>query len=472
MRTTKIVATLGPSTDNPEILRRLFEAGVDVFRLNASHGTQDDHARRIGNVRELEKELGRHVGVLLDLQGPKIRLGTFTAGSVTLENGQRFSITTQPLEGSDQIASTTYPDLARDVKPGDPILLADGSVELRVLSTDGITAKCEVVNGGRVSDRKGINLPGVTISTPSLSKKDINDAHFGVSQEVDFFALSFVRQAKDVLRLRHLLEEVDATQPIIAKIEKPEGYQNLDAILEESDGVMVARGDLGVEMALEKVPAIQKDIIHRARRCGRFVITATQMLESMIESPVPTRAEVSDIANAIYDGTSAVMLSAETSAGKYPIESVRMMARIAHETDCAFRTSGFSETLMPAGCTTPEIIADAAYQAARSAGVSALVVGTTSGATARLVARYRPPVPIYAFTSNVSVVRQLSAIYGVTPILAPSLASTDDMLHNMERTLLESGLVKAGDQVIFVAGQPVNQRGTTNMLKLHRVTNS
>ncbi len=470
MRTTKIVATLGPSTDKPGILRKLFEAGVDVFRLNASHGTQDDHERRVRSVRELETELGRQAGVLFDLQGPKIRLGTFKTGCVMLEDGRRFSISTRPVEGTEEIAATSYADLARDVKPGDPILLADGSVELRVLSTDGITAKCEIVHGGPVSDRKGINLPGVTISTPSLSKKDISDAHFGVSKGVDFFALSFVRQGKDVLRLRHLLEEVDATQPIVAKIEKPEGYSNLDAILDESDGVMVARGDLGVEMALEKVPAIQKDIIHRARRRGRFVITATQMLESMIESPVPTRAEVSDIANAIYDGTSAVMLSAETSAGKYPIESVRMMARIAHETDCAIRTGGFTEIALPAGCTTPEIIADAAYRAARSAGVSALAVGTTSGETARLVARYRPPVPIFAFTSNVSVVRQLSAIYGVIPILAPAYASTDDMLHNMERTLVESGRVQPGDQVIFVAGQPVNQRGSTNMLKLHRVS--
>jgi pyruvate kinase len=469
MRSTKIVATLGPSTDAPEILRKLFEAGVDVFRLNASHGTQDDHSRRVRSVRELEAELGRQVGILLDLQGPKIRLGTFKSGGVTLEDGRIFSITTQLLDGTEDIASTTYADLARDVKPGDPILVADGTVELRVLASDGVTAKCEVVHGGPVSDRKGINLPGVAISTPSLSKKDISDAHFGVQQQVDFFALSFVRQGKDVLRLRHLLEEQDATQPIIAKIEKPEGYQNLDDILEESDGVMVARGDLGVEMALEKVPAIQKDIIHRARRRGRFVVTATQMLESMVENAVPTRAEVSDIANAIYDGTSAVMLSAETSAGKYPIESARVMARIANETDTALRASGFNEIAMPAGCSIPEIIADAAYRAARSAGVSALVVGTTSGSTARLVARYRPLVPIYAFTTNTNVARQLSAIYGVNAILAPAFASTDEMLHNMERTLLETRRVKPGDHVIFVAGQPVNQRGSTNMLKLHRV---
>jgi pyruvate kinase len=471
MRKTKIVATLGPASDSPGKLRKLFEAGVDVFRLNASHGTQEDHARRIKNVRELEVELGRHTGILLDLQGPKIRLGTFKDGGCVLQDGSHFSITTEPVEGTDAIVSTSYLDLARDVKPGDPILVADGTVILRVLSSDGITAHCEVVNGGPVSDRKGVNLPGVAVSTPSLSKKDIADAHFGVRQGVDFFALSFVRQAKDVLRLRHLLEEVDATQPIIAKIEKPEGYQNLEAILEESDGVMVARGDLGVEMAMEKVPAIQKHIIKRARLKGKFVITATQMLESMVESPVPTRAEVSDIANAIYDGTSAVMLSAETSAGRFPIEAVKVMARIALETDRALRLTGYSETQMPEAPSIPEIVADAAFRAARCAGVVALAVGTSSGATARLLARYQPPVPIYAFTSNEMVVRQLSIIYGVSGVLMPEYHSTDDMLSSMELILVASGRVKPGEGVVFVAGQPVNQRGSTNMIKLHRLNN-
>jgi pyruvate kinase len=470
MRTTKIVATLGPASDSPERLRKLFEAGVDVFRLNASHGTHEDHATRIKNVRALELELGRHTGILLDLQGPKIRLGTFKEGGCVLRDGARFSITTQAVEGSCEIASTTYVDLAKDVKPGDPILVADGTVILKVLSTDGVTAECEVVHGGPISDRKGINLPGVAISTPSLSKKDIADAHFGVKQGVDFFALSFVRQAKDILRLRHLLEGVDATQPIIAKIEKPEGYQNLEAILEESDGVMVARGDLGVEMALEKVPAIQKHIIERARLKGKFVITATQMLESMIENPVPTRAEVSDIANAIYDGTSAVMLSAETSAGKFPIEAVKVMARIALETNNSLRQSGYSDTPMPDTPSTPEIIADAAFRAAQCAGVVALAVGTSTGATARLLARYQPPVPIYAFASSETVVRQMSIVYGVTGIVMPEYNSTDDMLSSMELILVATGRVKPGEGVVFVAGQPVNQRGSTNMIKLHHVT--
>jgi pyruvate kinase len=448
----------------------MFDAGVDVFRLNASHGTQEDHARRIQAVRQLAKEMGRNAGILLDLQGPKIRLGTFVNGGCYLEDGSVFTITTHAVEGTCERACTGYSEFARDVKAGDPVLLADGAVQLEVLATDGIAARCKVVHGGRISDRKGINLPGVKVSIPSLSKKDAADAHFGVEQGVDFIALSFVRTGKDVMRLRHLLDEVDAKQPIIAKIEKPEAFQNLDSILEEADGVMVARGDLGVEMPLEKVPMMQKAIIERTRQYGKFVITATQMLESMIENPLPTRAEVSDIANAIYDGTSALMLSAETSTGKYPIESVKMMSKIARETESAVRGQGFKEVQLISELTTPHIVADAAYHAARYAGVSALVVGTTSGSTARLLARYRPPVPVYAFTSNERVARELSIVYGVQAIVAPASESTDDMLFGMEQMLIKSGCVRPGESVVFVAGQPVNQPGSTNMLKLHMVS--
>jgi pyruvate kinase len=470
MRATKIVATLGPSTDSDHVLRKLFEAGVDVFRLNASHGVQADLERRIESVRQLSAEYGTNPGILLDLQGPKIRLGTFPNGPYILQDGGIFTITTQQVEGNAEIASTNYAELARDVKPGDPILLADGTVQLRVLSSDGTAVRSVVVSGGAISDRKGINLPGVHISTPALSKKDISDAHFGVQHGVDFFALSFIRNARDVLRLRHLLEEVDAKQPIIAKIEKPEGWQNLDSILEECEGVMVARGDLGVEMAAEKVPAIQKAIIERSRKRGKFVITATQMLESMIEHPMPTRAEVSDVANAIYDGTSAVMLSAETSAGKHPVESVKVMARIACETENSLQKQGFPDVWRQEDLSIPEIIADAAYHSARCAGVVALAVGTTTGASARLLARYRPPVPIYAFTSSEIVARQLSVVYGVQAILTPALISTDQMLLEMERLLVETGRVRAGDNIVFVAGQPVGLGGSTNMLKLHRIT--
>ena len=472
MRKTKIVATLGPSTDSVDLVRKLFFAGVNVFRLNASHGTQEDHGRRIEMVRQVSAETGIQAGILLDLQGPKIRLGRFENGGCRLEEGSVFTITTEEVMGTPEIASTTYPEFARDVKPGNQVLLADGAFQLEVLSTDGVAARCRVIHGGWISDRKGINLPGVNVSAVALSKKDIADAHFGIKQGVDFIALSFVRTSKDVLRLRHLLDECEAALPIIAKIEKPEAWQNLDSIIEEADGVMVARGDLGVEMALERVPMIQKAIIERCRHYGRFVITATQMLESMIENPLPTRAEVSDIANAIYDGTSALMLSAETSAGRYPIEAVKMMSKIATETEGELDKRPRKPVKLAANPSVPEVISDAAFHVARTAEVTAIVVGTSTGQTARLLARYRPAIPIFAFTSSESVARQLSIIHGVETIIAPAGQSTDRMLQDMELALIRTGRVKPGDNVVFLTGQPPHQSGTTNMLNLHRVSSS
>jgi pyruvate kinase len=466
MRNTKVVATLGPASTDPEILRRLFDAGVNVFRLNASHGTPEEHVARIMNVRLMAAGRGVHVGLLLDLQGPKIRLGQFENGGCTLENQARFTITTEPIVGNCERASTVYSSFARDVKPGDRVLLADGAVELKVLSTNGVEAVCEVVSGGRVSDRKGINLPGVQVSTPSLTKKDMADLRAGLDAGIDMVALSFVRKRDDLLRLRHFLEEHEAQLPIIAKIEKPEAWTRLDEILDEADGVMVARGDLGVEMALEKVPFIQKQIIHRARARGRFVITATQMLESMIENPVPTRAEVSDVANAIYDGTDAVMLSAETSAGKFPVEAARMMTRIAHEAEASMHGAEWqaSESQKQA-----EIIANAACRVANVSGAKAIVVFTATGSSARLVSRTRPPMPVYAFTRSASVARQLSVIYGLHAIESPQHTSTDEMMAAMNELLLKQAGVSPGDTVVFVAGQPIGIPGSTNMLKIHRL---
>jgi pyruvate kinase len=470
MRTTKIVATLGPATDAPDSIRRLLDAGVDVFRLNASHGDQTEHARRMNLVRELAASAGVRVGVLLDLQGPKIRLGTFEDGGCVLETGAEFRITTEQITGTCERASTTYKDFIKDVSRGDRVLLADGSVELRVLDKTERDAVCEVISGGKISDRKGINLPGVDVSAASLSKKDIADLRFGLEAGIDFVALSFVRKRDDVLRLRMYLEESDSHVPIIAKIEKPEAWANLDAILEESDGVMVARGDLGVEMALEKVPFIQKSIIERARKHGKFVITATQMLESMIENPYPTRAEVSDIANAIYDGTDALMLSAETSVGNYPVESVRMMAKIALEAEASLKIQGFKDP--PKREQTPtyqETMADMAYRCARMQGATAIVVFTASGSSARLVSRYRPPVPIFAFTGSEQVSRQLSVIYGVRSMVVPDPVSTDEMVRLIDQTLLGKDLVKVRDNVVFMAGQPIGRPGSTNFVKLHRM---
>jgi pyruvate kinase len=449
------------------VLQQLLASGVDVFRLNASHGTQEEHRARIEAVRTAAKEACAHPGILLDLQGPKIRLGRFENKEVVLQAGSAFTITTESLLGNGEIASTGYKNFARDVKAGDRILLADGTVELRAVASDEVAVRTEVVTGGRIGDHKGINLPGVKVSIPSLTEKDLQDLHFGLTCGVDMIALSFVRTASDVQQLRDRMGGRPVS--IVAKIEKPEGYENIEPILNVTDGVMVARGDLGVETSLEKVPRIQKSIIRRARRKSRFVITATQMLESMIERPTPTRAEVSDVANAIYDGTDAVMLSAETSAGKYPVEAVRFMARIAAEAEDSIRNKGYQDPPHAPQPSSAEVLADAAYHAAKESGAAAIVVYTSTGSSARLVSRYRPPVSIFAVTPHDTAARQLSVSYGVTPVLAPDVSTTDEMLDQMDRVLVDGGHVQKGQLVVFVAGQPVGRPGTTNLMKLHRI---
>lgn len=469
MTNTKIIATLGPATAAAEMIRQLIRAGVDVFRLNASHGTSEWREEMVRLVRAESADSAFPVGILLDLQGPKIRLGRFEGGSARLEEGAEFVITTEEIEGDSTAASTTYKDFARDVKPGDRVLLADGALELKVLDSDGVKARCRVVRGGVISDKKGINLPGVQLSTPSLTRRDMEILQAGLECGIDLVALSFVRRSSDILRLRLFLEEKGANIPIVAKIEKPEAVENLKDILAETDGVMVARGDLGVECPMEKVPFIQKSIIEQARRAGKFVVTATQMLESMIENPFPTRAEVSDVANAIYDGTDAIMLSGETSVGRYPVEAVRVMDRTAHEAELSLGRLGFRELPRRDSVTHAEIVADAAFHAARLAGAQAIVVFSASGASARLVARYRPPVPIYTFTPSSNAARALAVVYGVHAIPQPHVSSTDEMMALMDRVLVERGLVKPRDAVVFVAGQPIGRPGTTNMMKLHRV---
>jgi len=470
MPNTKIVATMGPASDSPATIRQLLDAGVDVFRLNASHGTHLEHAARIAAIRQAATESGGAACILFDLQGPKIRLGRFAGGGCTLETGSRFTIGTDAVLGGPLYASTTYANFAADVKPGHRVLLADGSIELRVLDVTGSSVRTEVISGGPIGDYKGVNLPGVAVSLPSLTEKDLADLRFGLGRGIDMVALSFVRTAEDVRALRDVMHGMQSGPlPIVAKIEKPQAWENIDAILQEADGVMVARGDLGVEVALETVPRIQKSIILRARHHGKFAITATQMLESMIEKPTPTRAEVSDVANAIYDGTDAVMLSAETSVGKYPVEAVKFMARIATETENAIRVHGFQELPPGPHFTYAEILADAAYHAARAAHVAAIVVFTATGSSARLVSRYRPPVCIYAMTPRENVGRQLMVNYAVHPVEAPEVASTDEMLAQMDRVLTERGYLRAGDSVVFLAGQPVGRPGTTNLMKLHRI---
>ena len=469
MPNTKIVVTLGPATDTREKIAALIHAGVDVMRLNASHSTQDDHARRIQIIREESTRANRHVAILLDLQGPKIRLGKFADGSCFLVKGARFIITTETVTGNSQRASTGYADFASDVKPGNRVLINDGAVELRALEVRPREVEFEVVTGGIISDNKGINLPGVKVSAPSVTPKDLSDLEFGLRQGVDLVALSFVRSAADVAHLRKAIGDRNPRLPIIAKIEKPEGVENILEIIAEADGLMVARGDLGVEIDLERVPPIQKSIIRKARRGGKFVITATQMLESMTSSPVPTRAEVSDVANAICDGSDAVMLSAETSTGKYPIEAVEYMSRIAHETEKSLRVKGFEDRRHRITQNTAEVVADASYNAAKAAGVAAMVVFTASGASARQIARFRPPVRLFAMTPDEQVARRLAVVYAVEAIVAPHVSSTDEMLGQMDDILLERGALRKDDLVIFVAGQPVARSGTMNMMKVHRV---
>ncbi len=469
MTNTKIIATLGPATESQEKIEELILAGVDVFRLNASHGSAEERTEVIGRIRRAERESGQKIGILLDLQGPKIRLGRFAGGKALLEAGALFTITTEEVLGDSGQASTTYSDFARDLKPGDRVLLADGTLELEVAGGDGTAVRCLVKRGGWISDRKGINLPGAQLSAPSLTRADMANLQSGLEAGIDLVAMSFVRKPSDVLRLRLFLEEKGANLPIIAKIEKPEAVAQIKDIINESDGLMVARGDLGVEMALEQVPFIQKSIIDQSRRAGKFVITATQMLESMIENPVPTRAEVSDVANAIYDGTDAVMLSAETSVGKYPVEAVQMMDRTAKQAEESLRQLGFPDPPERKSNTHAEIVAQLAYHAAKLAKAAAVVVFTASGSSARLVSRFRPPVPIFAFTQSDTVARALSIVYGVRPVIAPDLMSTDEMMIQMDRMLVERGWVSARDSVVFVAGQPIGRPGTTNLMKLHRV---
>ena len=469
MRNTKIVATIGPASEQPSLIKDLLEAGADVFRVNASHGTHGAHSARIRAIREAARELQVFPGILLDLQGPKIRLGRFEGGSATLETGAQFTLTTEPCQGNATLACTTFLTLPKDVKPGNRLLLADGAVELRATKVESASVQFEVVSGGTIKDQQGINLPGIRLSVPSMTEKDCEDLAFGLEQGVDFVALSFVRSPDDISALRSRLSSAGSKIPIIAKIEKPEALDHLDAILALTDGVMVARGDLGVEVALARVPGIQKTIIEKARMQGKFVITATQMLESMIEHSAPTRAEVSDVANAIFDGTDAVMLSGETAAGKYPLETVRMMAGIAVEAESYLKSKPFDKPALSANPTQAEIIAEAAYRAGLAASVKAIGAFTSSGNTPRLVARFRPHVPLYAFCETEAVARSLSVIYGAQTIAPVKVDSIEQMLQICDLRLLGEAWSTIGDNVVLVAGAPFGMPGSANMIQLHRV---
>ncbi len=468
MRNAKIVCTIGPATESLENMRKLVAAGMDVARLNRSHGDYEVHERVYANVRQAAKEAGRNVAVLVDLQGPKIRLGRFSDGPHDLAEGDVFTITMRDVEGTKELCGTTYKGLADDVKVGDPLLIDDGKVRLEVTEIkDGTEVVTKVMVPGPVSNNKGINLPGAAVSVPALSEKDEDDLRWGLKLGADFIALSFVRSAKDYEDCARIMAEEGRVVPVIAKVEKPQAVDNLEEIVDAFDGVMVARGDLGVELPLEEVPLVQKRAIELCRSQAKPVIVATQVLESMISSPVPTRAETSDCANAVLDGADAVMLSGETSVGEYPIITVETMARIIKNTELKG-----SDRIAPF-LTTPHTrggaITAAALQVAERINVKAIVTFTQSGDSALRMARLRPKVQMYAFTPEPSTYARLALTWGIYPDLVPEVTSTDEMVDLVDKVLKESGRASDGDYIVVVCGAPVGVPGTTNTMLVHKV---
>ena len=471
MRRAKIVCTLGPATSSPRRIRELVYAGMDVARLNMSHGSHEDHAEAYRLVREASDASGHGVGIFADLQGPKIRLETFADGPVQLRRGQEWTITTRDVPGDDQICGTTYKGLPGDVKTGDPLLIDDGKIRLRVTSVDETDVVTEVLVGGKVSNHKGINLPGVAVSVPALSDKDEADLRFALGLSGDFIALSFVRDAKDVDDVRRIMDEVGVHVPVIAKIEKPQAIDNLDEIIAAFDGFMVARGDLGVECPLEDVPFLQKRIVEKARLNAKPVIVATQMLESMISNPAPTRAEASDVANAVLDGADAVMLSGETSVGEYPVHTVETMARIIAATE-QHALNDESRTFAEIDWdphTKGGVIAKAAAEVAERVGAKYVVAFTQSGDSAKRMSRLRGPIPVLAFTPVAQVRSQLALSWGVETFLTATVEHTDEMVRQVDEQLLRIGRVREGDLVVIIAGAPPGIPGSTNALRIHRM---
>ncbi|WIB62284.1 pyruvate kinase [Curtobacterium sp. MCBD17_040] len=467
MRRAKIVSTLGPATSDYETVKDIIQAGVDVARLNLSHGDYSVHEANYENVRRAADDLGKPVAILVDLQGPKIRLARFADGPHELAAGDVFTITTEDVPGSKDVCGTTFKGLPQDVKPGDPLLIDDGRVRLRVLDSDGVRVRTEVVVPGTVSNNKGINLPGVAVNVPALSEKDEADLRWAIRQGADLIALSFVRNAADVERAHEIMDEEGKRLPVIAKVEKPQAVDALEEIIDAFDAIMVARGDLGVELPLEAVPIVQKRAVELSRRMAKPVIVATQMLESMISSPIPTRAETSDVANAVLDGADAVMLSGETSVGEYPVETVRTMARIVESTE----DHGL-ERIAPLG-TKPRTLGGAitlaAVEIAEFTEASYLCVFTESGDSARRMSRLRHGLPIIAFTPNEATRRRMALTWGVRSFLVERMTHTDELFPQVDDLLIGHGLAKPGDRVVVTAGSPPGLPGSTNDLRVHRV---
>ena len=470
MRRTKIVATIGPASRERHVLERMIRAGANVLRLNFSHGTHEEHAQVIETARAIERRLGQPLALLQDLSGPKIRTGRVAGGKIQLHDGSRIAITTDlSVEGTPELISTTYDALPLDVVEGDRILLDDGNLSLRVTEALRSRVECEVVDGGPLRSNKGMNLPGVRLSVPALTEKDRRDLAFGLEHDVDYVALSFVRQAADIEEIKALIRSLGHDVAVIAKIEKPEAVENLSAILEVADGVMVARGDLGVELSTEEVPTVQKKIIAAANTAGRVVITATQMLESMIDSPRPTRAEASDVANAILDGTDAVMLSGESAVGRFPVQTVMTMARIADYTEKHAASARPDRTPHGPGSTVTRSLARVAVSVADELGCKMIVAFTESGLTARLASGFRPGVPVIAVTGDDHVYHRLALWWGVVPVRAEFAESTDELLAIGEERLRSRGLVEKGDTILMLSGHSA-AAAAVNMLRVHTVS--
>ena len=471
MRKTKIVCTLGPSTDREGVLREMIQAGMNVARFNFSHGTHAEHKARLDVLKALREELDAPVAAMLDTKGPEVRLKDFAGGRVHLTAGQEFTLTTVQVEGDAHRCSITYGELPGDVKAGDTILLDDGLVRLTVLETSETEIRCRVENDGDMQNHKGVNVPGVRLNMPYMSQQDRDDLLFGAEQGFDYVAASFVRSAADVRELRHVLDQAGSRMRIIAKIENQEGVSNLPEILDAADGIMVARGDMGVEIDFAEIPLIQKNMIARCVACGKPVITATQMLDSMMENPRPTRAEITDVANAIYDGTSAIMLSGETAAGRYPVESVKTMDAIARRTESDInhvkrmaQMAGGRNRLSVAAAT-----AHAACTTAQEIGADAILTVSQRGTTARLVSRFHPGTPIIACLLDQQVRRQMALYWGVEPIMMPYASSTDELVDFAVQAAAQAGVVHEGDLVVVTAGVPVGVAGTTNMIRIQQV---
>jgi pyruvate kinase len=468
MRKTKIVCTIGPASRSYEVIEKLIKMGMNVARLNFSHGSYKEHLQVIENIRQASLKIGQPIAILQDLGGPKIRIGKIIKEPIFLKEGSSFILTNRKVPGDEQEVSLTFPSLPQKVKKGDCIFLADGTLELKVKDFNSTDIICRVVRGGKLTSHQGVNIPNISIDIPSLTEKDYQDILFGIKNKVDFIGLSFIRRAEDVLKVRKILKENKAEEiSLIAKIEKKEAVDNLKEIIEASDGIMVARGDLGVEIPLENVPLVQKNIIKKCNFVGKPVITATQMLMSMMSNPRPSRAEVTDVANAILDGTDAIMLSEETAVGNYPLEAVETMNKIALRIEKAIDYEKIlSERSISVKPTNADAISHATCQVALDLKVKAIVTFTFSGSTARMVSRYRPPVPIIAASTQDSTVKKLTLSWGVYPFKTEELADTDDMITRSRKVALETGLVRPGEKIVITAGIPFRVPGSTNLLKV------